>query len=272
MMPMIRRLAWLTDIHLNFLGSVQIELFLESVRAMNADALVITGDIGEGNSVTDYLERMADVLQQPIFFVLGNHDFYFSSIASVRGVMSRLCRIHPNLFYLTQEKAIELTPDTVLVGHDGWADGRYGDFLASKLMLNDYLVIHELAGLTLPERLKRLNALGDEAALHLRAALSGALRQYRHVYVALHPPPYPESAWHEGQTTAHTDGHLPHFTCKAAGDVLLTLAAQHPEAQITVLCGHTHGQGEARIAPNLRVLTGGAVYGSPVVQQVFEIN
>src|SRR5689334_18088706 len=116
MIPTIRRLAWLTDIHLNFLGSVQIELFLESVRSMNADALVITGDIGEGNSVTDYLERMVNVLHQPIFFVLGNHDFYFSSIASVRGVMSRLCRTQPNLHYLTQEKVIELAPDTALVG------------------------------------------------------------------------------------------------------------------------------------------------------------
>jgi predicted phosphohydrolase len=272
MIPTIRRLAWLTDIHLNFLGSVQIELFLAAVRDVNADALVITGDIGEGNSVTDYLERMADVLQLPIFFVLGNHDFYFSSIASVRGVMSRLCRIQPNLFYLTQEKTIELTPDTALVGHDGWADGRYGDFLVSKLMLNDYLVIHELAGLTPLERLKRLNALGDEAALHLRTALNMALRQYRHVYVALHPPPYPETAWYESKTPELQAGYLPHFTCKAAGDVLLAAAEQYPNSQITVLCGHTHGQGDVLMKPNLRVLTGGATYGSPAVQQVFEMS
>ncbi len=39
---------------------------------------------------------------------------------------------------------------------------------------------------------------------------------------------------------------------------------------MTVLCGYTHGGGEARILPNLRVLTGGAEYGRPVIQKVLE--
>jgi len=37
-----------------------------------------------------------------------------------------------------------------------------------------------------------------------------------------------------------------------------------------VLCGHTHGAGEAEILPNLRVLTAGARYGAPVVQRALE--
>ena len=41
---------------------------------------------------------------------------------------------------------------------------------------------------------------------------------------------------------------------------------------MTVLCGHTHGSGEAQILPNLRVLTGGAVCGKPWVQRVLEIE
>ena len=39
-----------------------------------------------------------------------------------------------------------------------------------------------------------------------------------------------------------------------------------------VLCGHTHGSGEAPILSNLRVLTGGAVYGKPGVQRVLEVE
>ena len=45
-----------------------------------------------------------------------------------------------------------------------------------------------------------------------------------------------------------------------------------PDRQMTVLCGHTHGSGEAKILPNLRVLTGGAVYGKPRVQRVIELE
>jgi hypothetical protein len=41
---------------------------------------------------------------------------------------------------------------------------------------------------------------------------------------------------------------------------------------MTVLCGHTHSSGEAQILPNLRVLTGGAVYGKPALQRVLEVE
>jgi predicted MPP superfamily phosphohydrolase len=37
-----------------------------------------------------------------------------------------------------------------------------------------------------------------------------------------------------------------------------------------MLCGHTHGGGEAEMLPNLRVLTGPATYGRPEVQRVVE--
>ena len=53
---------------------------------------------------------------------------------------------------------------------------------------------------------------------------------------------------------------------------LIEAMLAHPDHQMTVLCGHTHSSGEAQILPNLRVLTGGAVYGQPCVQQVFEIE
>ena len=47
--------------------------------------------------------------------------------------------------------------------------------------------------------------------------------------------------------------------------------AAAPDHQMTVLCGHTHGGGEAQVLPNLRVLTGDARYGQPVIQRVLEV-
>jgi len=41
---------------------------------------------------------------------------------------------------------------------------------------------------------------------------------------------------------------------------------------MTMLCGHTHGDGEAQVLPNLRVLTGGAIYGKPVIQWMLEVE
>jgi hypothetical protein len=54
------------------------------------------------------------------------------------------------------------------------------------------------------------------------------------------------------------------------GDVLIEIMHIYPHRQLTVLCGHTHGRGQARILDNLLVLTGGAEYGKPEVQQVFD--
>src|SRR5438874_8164912 len=98
-----------------------------------------------------------------------------------------------------------------------------------------------------------MQELGDEASAYLRSVLPEALRRFRHVIVLTHVPPFREACWHQGRIS--TDDYLPHFTCKAAGDALREAMAAQPDRQMTVLCGHTHGEGEARILPNLRVLT-----------------
>ena len=46
---------------------------------------------------------------------------------------------------------------------------------------------------------------------------------------------------------------------------------QHPGRQMTVLCGHSHGEGMARILDNLVVKTGGAVYGAPKLLEILQI-
>ncbi|MEA3468158.1 MAG: hypothetical protein U9R57_08050 [Thermodesulfobacteriota bacterium] len=44
----------------------------------------------------------------------------------------------------------------------------------------------------------------------------------------------------------------------------------YPDRQMTVLCGHTHSSGQVTILPNLLVKTGGAEYGSPMIQEALE--
>jgi 3',5'-cyclic-AMP phosphodiesterase len=88
--------------------------------------------------------------------------------------------------------------------------------------------------------------------------------------LATHVPPFRDACWHEG--TISDDEWLPHFTSKAMGDALLEIMRDHPAQELTVLCGHTHGRGEARLAENILVLTGGAEYGSPAIERVFEFT
>jgi 3',5'-cyclic AMP phosphodiesterase CpdA len=268
----MKRLAWLTDIHLNFLQPPVVDLFLNSLAETEADAFLITGDIGEAPDVEIYLTKLDNRLKRPIYFVLGNHDFYRSSIAGVREKVRQLCSALPNLHWLGETCVVPLTDETGMVGHDGWGDGRLGDYFGSDVVLIDWGMIQEFGGLDEHprDRLVKLNALGDEAAAHFRAVLPEALKRFRHIVVLTHVPPFREACWHQGKIS--DENWLPHFTCKAVGEALIDAMASAPDHQMTVLCGHTHSGGEANPLPNIRVLTGAGRYGNPVVQKVLLVE
>lgn len=112
----MKRIAWLSDIHLNFLSDERVTQFLASVVEARFDSLLISGDIAESHDVCDNLQRMDDVLARPIYFVLGNHDFYYGSIEQVRQSVADLCRRRPGLHYLSiEDAAFELAADVGVV-------------------------------------------------------------------------------------------------------------------------------------------------------------
>lgn len=258
--PIIERLCWATDLHLNFADPFP--LFISMVRALNPDGLVLTGDLTEAPFLREHLAKLDDCLWLPTWIILGNHDFYHGSIAHVRLTAAELCKRSRWLHYLPNCSPVDLGADTMLVGHEGWADGRLGDYTHSNVTLNDYIRIRDLAGLEhRTVRLAKLHELGDEAAAFLKPKLASALTKARRVVVATHVPPFAAACWHKGKTS--NADFLPHFTCAAMGDMLFEAARTHPQNEILVLCGHTHSAGRAEILPNLVVHTGAAIYGSP---------
>jgi len=263
------RWAWLTDVHLNFLEPPALERFVEQVASLEVDGVWLGGDVSEAPDMTRYLKLLVGAWGVPIYFVLGNHDFYFGSIADVRQQVRSLCVEEPRLVWLSEAAVVRLSERAALVGHDGWADGRLGDYERSYVTMNDHRLIAELAGHDKRSRWEVLKRLGDEAARSLAMRLPAVLEEFEQVYVLMHVPPFRESCWYEGRIS---DAQwLPHFTCRAMGDVLLMAAERYPQRQMTVLCGHTHGRGAYRPRENLLVLTGGAEYGRPEVQQVLEV-
>lgn len=270
----LSRLAWATDLHLNFLRDDARGQFIQSLRTVG-DALLITGDIAESHSLVATLRQIAQGAAKPIYYVLGNHDFYRGSIASTRAAAIEAGRDEPRLVYLTSAGIVELSPRTALVGHDGWADGRFGDFHNSRVILNDFSLIQELRQVSghrpsaRAELLKRLQTLGDEAASFLRDIVARAAASYRDVLVATHVPPFREAAWHEGRTSG--EDFLPFFACRAVGEALVEVARSEPNCRFLVLCGHTHGGGEIQVLDNLRVLTGAAEYRAPRIDRVLPI-
>ena len=260
------RLVWTTDPHLNHVSEQAWKHWIDEIASHGADGIVISGDISEGDDVTFQLGRIADSFAIPIYFVLGNHDFYGSSIGVTRGAVVAAGRKHDQLHYLTDLSAFDMGDGVYLLGEDGWGDGIEGDYEGSLVRLNDFVRIDDFHRADPNGWKEQLRVLGKQSADRLRQKLSSLPDTAEHVIVATHVPPYRESCWYEGKTT--DDHWAPFFVCRQVGDVLTAAAESTPERKFIVLCGHTHNNGVAQMSKNLIVYTGGAAYGAPDVEGV----
>lgn len=256
--------------------------FLARLREERADALLVTGDTANAQTLADRLGRLGEVAR--VHCVLGNHDFYGGSIEASRAIAAGASS------YVPDAGPIRLTSRTVLLGVDGWGEGRAGDPTGSRVVMSDWSLIRDLAScqIRLPRASDRrlalrqkLAQLGAAEAARLDAQVDGLAREVAadprldRAIVLTHVPPFVGATWHDGKIS--DDNWLPWFTCVSTGEVLLALAQGMPQVHFTVLCGHTHGLGEYRPLPNLRVRTGGwpigvPDYGNPIVQDTWELD
>ena len=310
------KLAWAVDLHLVFLtpaempkeakpdpfleklallGGASMEAvmaeddltpFLEELASQPFDALAICGDISEAPMLELHLKLLAEYLQRPIYFVLGNHDFYHGSFEEV---LPRIEAFNGNtnlLHCLEFETWIDLTETTGLIGHGCWADGRYGRFYTSPTVLNDWKVIAELKpAWKLPDvdlmkrRLKigelDKNALleilherGDQAGDHIRRVLPRVLEKKNRVILITHAPPFlPRLA----PRSLRWEDWAPHAGCKAAGDAILEIMQDMPGKQLTILSGHIHSSEKFYVTDNIEQRIGYAEYLEPQITDVLEL-
>ncbi len=263
-------LIWTTDPHLNHVQVDAWSEWIKSIASHGAQGIVITGDISEGDDVVFQLRRLAETLNTPIFFVLGNHDFYGSSFAATRQAVIHACREHPLLHYLTDLAAIELERHAFLVGDDGWGDATIGDFDNSTIRLNDFPQIADFNDAPTAGWKDQLHALGAESAARLKQKLLALPAEAKQALILTHVPPFREACWYEGKTT--DDNWAPFFVCGQLGTALKEVSALRPDCHYQVLCGHTHHAGIATIGPNLIVHTGAAVYGHPDLEGLVSLT
>jgi 3',5'-cyclic-AMP phosphodiesterase len=72
--------AWATDTHLDFLKDDNQRLiqFAESLVLTNPTGIFLTGDISVASKLVFHLSAIERVVQRPIYYTLGNHDYYGS--------------------------------------------------------------------------------------------------------------------------------------------------------------------------------------------------
>lgn len=260
------RIAWITDPHLNHCSLPAWDRLVAQVDASGCDAVVISGDISEGEDVVFQLRRMADAFAVPIHFVLGNHDFYHSSWQRTVQAVREATRRDPRLHYLSDRPPWTLPGGAALIGVDGWGDASEGDYAGSTVRLNDFRLIEDFQAADPAQWQAMLLAWGRRSAERLQTQLLAALASHDQLLVVTHVPPFRQACWYQGQTT--DDNWAPFFVSGQCGQVLQAAAQQHPTARLQVLCGHTHHGGVAQMSENLTVTTAGAEYGEPAVAAV----
>lgn len=267
------QLAWLTDIHLNFLDDEAREVFYQKILDTHCDSVLISGDIAEATDIANVLSEIDEHVKRPIYFVLGNHDYYRGQVKEVRQAMTDLSNTHDKLYWLPAAGLQELENKTILLGQDGWADGRFGDYQNSRVALNDSRMIAELFQGKIIGKYAlqgKMQELADVDAALLKADLYQAVsKNPKKIIVLTHVPPFRESCMHLGQIS--DDEWLPYFSCKIIGDVLLEVADKFPEIDFLVLCGHTHSESYYQPLPNLTVKAGKAEYSCPQIQEIIEL-
>ncbi len=267
------KMAWLTDIHLNFIDKNARKIFYQEIVDTQCDSVLISGDIAEAPSLSDILNEMENYINKPIYFVLGNHDYYKGQIDEVRDAMTALTKEHNKLFWLPASGIQKLNNDTFLIGQDGWADGRLGDYQNSRVVLNDSRMIADLFKkkiLGKYQLLEKMQQLADADAMRLQNDLKQVINQNpRKVIVLTHVPPFREACMHQGEISG--DDWLPYFSSKVIGEVLATAAKLDPEIELLVLCGHTHSEAKIYCGSNLEIEVGKAEYYLPEIQKVITI-
>ena len=265
--------AWLTDIHLNFIDDDARQKFYQEIVNTHCDGILISGDIAEAPCLADILNEMLAHIKKPIYFILGNHDYYRGKINEVRDVMKVMTCAHEKLFWLPASGIQQLNNDTVLIGQDGWADGRLGDYQNSRVVLNDSRMIADLFQekiLGKYQLLEKMQQLADTDAIQLQNSLIEAVNQNsKKVVVITHVPPFKESCMYDGKISG--EDWLPYFGSKAIGDVLIKVAEDNRAIEFLVLCGHTHSESEYQPLSNLLVRSGRASYGSPEIQCLIKL-
>lgn len=281
--------AWATDIHLDALGTDDdaIMSFGKFLVKDSPHGVFLTGDLSNAKKLVYHLSLLEKACERPIYFVLGNHDFYGSSVEHIRKTMRELSNMSQYLKYMPTTQYMTLTPSTALVGHDGWYDALYGDYKASRFIMNDWIDIKEFADLNSVQRdvtgwsmepswtprypiiAKQAQAMAMEAVKHVHDGIKSAVRYHKTIIVLTHFPPFEESHIYQGKVG--DPGAQPWYTSKLMGDLLKQAAVAYPKVRFEVFCGHTHGKCDLQIANNLYVHVGGAEYMQPALQSLIQV-
>ena len=169
--------------------------FINRINSSESDGLIITGDISNGMMLESHLRYLATHYDRPIYFVLGNHDYYWRHRDSVESDVRRLCRLHDNLHWLSDEdEPVSLKSGIALVGDEGWYDVAVGGHGMSKWCIDRLINLDYLPLASYDQQVEVWKERAHRSTKKLISKINDALDNHDVVYVATHFPPWVEAS------------------------------------------------------------------------------
>lgn len=250
---------WYTDTHLDKVAPWTKFRFISHIRREKPKGIFLTGDISNGLMTKFDLGLLASWVDCPIYFVLGNHDYHFSSIESTHQRIRALCRKHPNLIWMTDSDVVPLSEEVALIGTEGWYDAGIGKPEYLKIT-PDWLLIEDFRKLPLmKDRIEAFRAVAERSCHIISDKLEKALEQnYKTIYILTHFPPWKEATRDVG--TFLEPFWLPYNVNLRLGKTIDSIMKDRHKRHVTVLAGHTHTDCWIHVARNIECKVNNAKY------------
>lgn len=241
---------WFTDMHLDKVLPWTLFRFILHVIHENPKGIFLTGDISNGRLIHWHLKILAKFIKCPIYFVLGNHDYHFSSIEKVHAKVRQACKQYPNLIWMTDAGIIRLSDDVALIGTEGWYDAdngkpKYLKFTFDWFMTEDFSKLPDM-----PARMVAWQKLAEQSAVHLSGKLNQALQgSCSNIIVLTHFPPWKEATHDMG--SFWEPFWLPYNVNLCMGKAIVATMGDYENKSVTVLAGHTHSDSWIHVSRNV---------------------
>lgn len=246
---MKQRFAWFSDVHLGLTALPSFKrMFIARLNDANVDGLFLTGDISTGILIESNLIYLARKFEKPIYFVLGNHDYFGRHTNSVHSDVKRICSEHPNMHWMTDSGVLELNEYVAVVGTEGWFDA-VGDTRALRWTFDWFMTLDFLQLDGMPERIVRWREMASASATLVAKNLRQALKTHGEVYVLTHFPPWLDATVLTGSFTERL--RASYNTNTVMGRAIEEVMREHPDQKVTVLSGHTHAPCHLQVRDNV---------------------
>lgn len=263
-----KKYLWFTDTHLDAALPWATFSFLKTLKQEKPTGIFLTGDISNGILTCFHLKMLAKTVDCPIYFVLGNHDIWFSSFEARYQQIRELCRQHSNLIWLSESEIIGLNEEVAVIGADGWYDAQLGEPKYLKYSLDRFLIEDFKKLPYLDSKIEAFRHLADISSKNISNKLEQALDlNYKTIYILTHMPPWKEAT--RDESSILKDFWLPYNANIRLGNAIEEIMQYRKKRNVVVLSGHTHHPEFIRISRNIQCQVGKAEIGKIKSQWIY---